>query len=105
MNRAELEKLYNDSYSITGELRYHLLWRLSQLERKCFLLDRAVSETPADLEEMERARKHVAELTLQAVQLRQEARLLLNATRRDTATSRRRSSGLSGRRYPHFAGV
>jgi hypothetical protein len=107
VNRAELEKLYAESDWMTGELRYHLLWRLSQLERKCLALERIAHEFPQDLEELNCSRKHVSEVALQAVQLRQEARLLLNATRRADNAQRKRpgGSGTSGRRYPHFAGV
>jgi hypothetical protein len=107
VNRAELERLYAESYWMTGELRYHLLWRLSQLERKCSSLERMAHEVPQDVEELNCSRKHVAELALQAVQLRQEARLLINATRRADHPPRHRpgSSGTSGRRYPNFAGV
>jgi hypothetical protein len=107
VNRTELEKLYADSYWMTGEPRYHLLWRLSQLERKCLALERIAHEVSQDVEELECSRTHVSELTLQAVQLRQEARLLLNAARRADNAQRKRpgGSGSSGRRYPHFAGV
>jgi hypothetical protein len=110
INRLELEKMYSESYTLTGELRYHLLWRLSQLERKCHTLDRCVAEAPANAEELERIRKQVSETSLHAVQLRQEARLLINANRRTepSASARRKrvgNSGTSGRRYPNFAGV
>ena len=111
LNRSELEKLYADSSEVVGEFRYHLLWRLSQLERMCLCLERCCIWLNDSEEDIRSTRELVSKLALQAVQLRQEARLLLNAyekparseypdtTRRSgRATRRERSSTSSERR-------
>jgi hypothetical protein len=80
LNRRELSKLYSEAGEVIGEVRYTLLWRLSEISRICTALERVAE--PDDLndpEEVDRLRERTAQLALEAVQLRQEARLLLNS--------------------------
>ncbi len=80
VNHAEVAKLYAVCDELMGDMRYHLLWRISELERICAMLDRyatspeqCLSGAPSEIREI------IAEKVLNAVELRQEARLLINA--------------------------
>jgi hypothetical protein len=86
LNEAEhisraLENLYTDSVPVCGELRYHLLWRLSQLEHIGSVLHRYfVDQVPED--EFSQLRTRIKEMSQRASELEQEVRLLLDAWER-----------------------
>lgn len=98
ISRAELEALYNSAADVLGETRYELLWCLTQLERACAALERCARAEPLADPLPRRVREEVAEHALQAVRLRQEARLLLclykgeAAVRSQSFASRARAS-------------
>jgi hypothetical protein len=106
LNRRELSKLYAETGEVIGELRYTLLWRLSEISRICSALERTAEPNHLDdPEEWDRMRERTAQLALEAVQLRQEVRLLLNTYNKETsrvgeASSVRRAR--SSRLTPRF---
>jgi len=91
VNRNELEKFYESAAQMIGETRYHFLWRLTQLERACAALEHCAILAFSSHEDWEQIGEKVATLSLQAVELRQEGRLLLNAYQR-AAEARRAAS-------------
>lgn len=107
VNREELERLYNES--MAGEIRYHFLWRLNQLARICSSLEQSVEQSCQDGDDLIYMRQNIADLVLRAVQLRQEAKLLINSCRTSQVSAKlsgrsrvsvRKTAQNSGRRYP-----
>jgi len=102
--RADLEKLYTECVLVAGELRYTLLWRLSQIERAQLCLQRLASraEEPGQGEEPERLESQINELIKRGNELAEEARLLIDAWRQSEShhPARRvpRTSGRFSRR-------
>ncbi|HEY3324699.1 MAG TPA: hypothetical protein VGP72_29880 [Planctomycetota bacterium] len=86
-HRSELTKLYDQAAAVLGDTRYHLLWRLSELERVCRGLERHAQSSSAGI----RCRTEVARLVVQALELRDEARLLLQGYQSNSRKSARRS--------------
>lgn len=79
INRDELEKLYADSSDVVGELRYQLLWHLSQTERACRDLERCAKQGfLGEDDDKECLRERVKELTACAEKLRAESQSILN---------------------------
>jgi len=97
VNRDELEKLYAESADVVGDLRYHLLWCLSQTERACRDLECCAKDVFLGNDDQHLLDQRVGELSQKALQLRQEARALLDTyveevSRRSRAARSRQSS-------------
>jgi len=78
VNRADLERLYERGTLLLDELRYEYLWNLAQLERTCSELERAAQNALRESQSHREMRDRVSRLMLRAVELRQQARSILN---------------------------
>ena len=100
--RVDLEKLYTECVLVAGELRYTLLWRLSQFERAHLCLKRLATRAQGSSDELERLESQINELSKRGTELAAEARLLLDAWRQSDshhpARSMPRTSGRFSRR-------
>jgi hypothetical protein len=90
LNREELERLYERGALLLEEERYEFLWHLAQLERACAALERCAEETLRCKDDVDADRGRVSELSLRAVELRQNARGLLAKQRRDLGSASQR---------------
>ena len=101
-NRTETERLFDEAEDVGGDVRYHLLWRVSQLQRACADLERYAAEAlDAGADELIRLRAQIARTILRATALREEAELLLAASRHEGLPPRFRTTS---RRLPDPAG-
>jgi hypothetical protein len=76
INRAALEKLYALAGEVSGDVRYELLWRVSELERACRELDWLQRDAHLDRHSL---RRRISAAVRDAVMQRREARRLVLA--------------------------
>lgn len=95
---ADLANLYAESLLVAGELRYHLLWRLSELERIQLAVSRCIDQvTEGSSEDLGRIEAHIAELSKRGAEFTAEARLLVEAWRQSAPShATRRIPSASG---------
>jgi hypothetical protein len=89
--RADLEKLYSECTLVSGELRYTLLWRLSQIERAQLTLSRCAERSTESGDDLHQLRVQIADLKKHGSELLEESRLLLDAWRQSASSHPTRS--------------